>query len=159
MPNSTSAMSWIRSRSTTSSICAGSSYPGTSKLETIQGAAIQTRAAAMPIPRMSRFPMPEARRQAPERLFCVSRVANIGMKADAKAPPAIRLNKISGTLLAEKKASRETPVPKTPEYSMRLSRPIRLESANPAITMPAPRAIWASGERFTALDYTGVDSI
>ena len=76
------------------------------------------------------------------------------MNAEASAPPAIRLKRISGTLFAERNASSSAPVPNASEYSTRLTRPSRLESANPAMTMPAPRAICASAELFTALDYT-----
>jgi len=53
----------------------------------------------------------EASFQASSFCFRAKKDVNVGMKADAKAPPATRLNNISDTRFAAQKASFSAPVP------------------------------------------------
>ncbi len=65
----------------------------------------------------------------------------VGTKAEASAPPAIRLNRISVRRLAAEKASSRELVPKAWEIRTVAARPVRLESAIPTITTLAARAM------------------
>ena len=80
----------------------------------------------------------------------------MGMNAEPNAPPAIRLNNVSETRLAARKASISGEVPKVVALMIRLARLVRLLSSRAIITLPAERAIWRlalSWIRVTELNY------
>src|SRR4030065_1798595 len=122
------------------------------------GAMIQETAAERLRPRKTRLAIEDARRQAPSWSDCVRSLVKVGTKAYASAPPAIRVNSISGSRLAALKASIWALVPKVRETNTHVTSAARLERTNAAMTVPAARAI----SRFAVLlvsvpgvDYSG----
>lgn len=79
----------------------------------------------------------------------------VGTKAEANAPPAMRVNKISGRRLAALNASIWALVPKARETKTHLINPATLETTNAAMTVLAARAIWRSA--FVGMVVTGED--
>jgi len=132
----------ILSNETVKAICSGSSNPRANTLVTNQGAANQHVRDTNPRITRTRFATDEARRQAPEWSSRVRKPVNVGRKAEANAPPAIRLKRVSGSRLAAKKASRSPLVPKAREIRIELAKPVRLEATKPIITTLAARTIW-----------------
>ena len=109
---------------------------------TIWGANSAARALVTVRIRVIRFPIDEASCQAPDRSSVVKAPVKVGMNADAKAPPATRLNNRSGNRAAALKASISALVPNACETRIWRIRPVMLLRTNAAITVPAARAIW-----------------
>ena len=83
----------------------------------------------------------EASFQAPRWSSLVRKPVKVGMKAEARAPPATRLKSSSVMRLAALKESRSAEVPKALVRTVLRSTPIRLEKTKAAITVRAARAI------------------
>lgn len=73
--------------------------------------------------------------------FCTKNVENVGMKADANAPPATKLNNTSDTRLAAQKASFSIPVPNALRITTPFAKLITLLITYAIITVPAAIAI------------------
>src|SRR3990172_13190333 len=77
------------------------------------------------------------------------------MNADARAPPAIRLKRRSGSRLAARKASRAAPVPKARATRIWRASPTSVERPSPGITTAAARTMRCEAEGSdTGLDYS-----
>ncbi len=133
----------MRKRRTVSSIWV-TAVPGLSTnkpFSTIVGAKIHIKAATM-ISAISRvLSTPDARRQAFSFSLRVSKPVNMGINAEPKAPPAVRLNSSSVTRLAALKESRSAEVPNAPETTMPRKMPIMVLKMYANMTTEAARAI------------------
>ncbi len=133
--------SMMRSSPTVIAICAASVKPGARTCGTNHGAASQITAETAVISSKTMLAIEAARRQAPASSSRARKVAKVGMKADASAPPAIRLNRISVSRLAALNASSSGFVPNAREISIVARMPMTLESAIPIMTTLVARAI------------------
>ena len=141
MPNRTAEMDWIRSKSTANANIFGSrDRPGASRYCTICGANIDARNAAMLRINVTRLIKDEASFQADVRSSFTSNPVKVGRKADPSAPAAIRLNRVSLTRLAVKKASRSV-AGKARAIRILLTSPAICPKTMANITVPAARAI------------------
>ena len=108
-----------------------------------------------------RLKIEEARRQASWRFSFASKLVKVGIKADPSAPPATRVNRVSGIRFAVIKASMASEVPKALATRICLSKPVKLLITKADVTRLAARAIWRLAEReswgrdslFTIKDY------
>jgi len=92
IPKITGAASCMRSSLTVnSSTCASWANPGASTAFTSQGAKTAERLVKITRMRVTQLATAEASFQAVMRSSRASRVVNVGMNADARAPPATRL--------------------------------------------------------------------
>ena len=141
MPNNTAETDWIRNKSTANVKVFGSrERPGASRCSTICGANIDARSAAMLRIKVTRLIKDEASFQAEVRSSFTSNPVKVGRKADPNAPAAIRLNRVSLTRLAVKKASRSV-AGKAFAMSILFISPAICPKTMANITVPAARAI------------------
>ena len=78
---------------------------------------------------------------APSRSSLARNPVKVGTKAEASAPPAIRLKSTSGMVMAALKESISMPVPKARATSIWRTNPTTLLNIKATITVPAARAI------------------
>src|SRR3990172_2614406 len=98
----------------------------------------------------------DARSQAFLRSSLAKKAVNVGTKAEARAPPAIRLKSKSVKVEAALKASSTFSVPKALKIRIWRNSPVRLLNTKAAMIVPAARAIWRlaeRGETITMRDY------
>ena len=105
------------------------------------GANIAAKTAKALMISSTKLMMDEANFHAFSFCFFTKNVENVGMKADANAPPATRLNNTSDTRLAAQKASFSIPVPKALRITTPLARFMMLLIIYAIMTVPAAIAI------------------
>ena len=142
-PNSTADGSMRRIRSIVRASCTGLlANPGARMCRTINGAKIAANNAVRVKISNIRLAIADANFQAPRLSSFTNKLVNVGIKAEANAPPATRVNSVSETRLAAINASISPLVPKAFSTSTCRASPTMLFKANAAITSPAARAIW-----------------
>ena len=154
-PKIVGAMSRILNKSMVRDCCCGLNS-GARIWLTIQGA--NRAESKQTVDRTSRriLAIDEVRYQAFLRSPFARKSVTVGTKAEASAPPAIRLKRMSGKVEAALYASMTSCVPNALDTRIWRTRPTRLLNTKAAITVLAARAIWRFAEvgwLFTQLDY------
>ncbi len=144
-PKIAGEISKMRSRLVVSACCCGSNF-GASRFPTIQGAKMAASRLKIDKSRNTRLAIADDKNQAFLRSPFAKKSVTVGTKADASAPPAIRLNNRSGKVAAALNASMTSCVPNARETRTWRTRPTRLLNTKAAMTVAAARAIWRLAE-------------